>query len=193
MSDFVCEVPDGEAGRWKVESFAISEDQARLENLRHGMRGAGWAMVRPGTYKRLTVNGSVMMSNTPMERLTNAWIIRHATGRVLINGLGLGCVLTAILKKPDVTEVWVVEKYQEVIDLVWPTFAADPRCKLIHADALEYCPPKGVRFDVVWHDIWIDICEDNIPQMKKLHYRYGTRCRMQASWARDIIEARRKR
>lgn len=191
MIEFKCDVPDGEAGKWAVQTFEVTKEQAELENLRHAFRGAGWAAVSPGTYKRLMCPGGVMMSNTPMELRTNLWIIRKARGRVLINGLGLGCVLTAILKKPEVTEVWVVEKEQDVISLVWPTFASDPRCKLIHADALGYKPPKGVRFDVVWHDIWLTICADNLDQMKKLHRRYGRLCFHQASWGRDIIEARR--
>lgn len=193
MDDFKCEVPDGTCGKWAVQTFTVSEDQARLENMRHLFAGAGWAAVSPGTYKRLTCPGGVMMSNTPMELRTNLWIIRKARGRVLINGLGLGCVLTAILKKPEVKEVWVVEKEPEVIGLVWPTFASDPRCKLIEADALEYRPPKGVRFDVVWHDLWLTICSDNLEQMKKLHRRYGRLCDEQASWCRNVIEQRRQR
>jgi hypothetical protein len=193
MDEFKCEVPDGKAGQWAVETFEVSERAAQTENLRHALQGASWASIRPGTYKRLRApSGEVMMSNTPMELRTNLWIIGKAKGRILINGLGLGCVLTAILKKKDVTEVWIVEKEQDVIDLVWPTFASDPRCKLIHADALEYKPPKGVRFDVVWHDIWLTICEDNLEQMKTLHRRYGRISDMQASWCRDIIEERRR-
>jgi hypothetical protein len=188
-TDFECAVPDGNSGDWAVQSFEVSEEAAKLENLRHSLRGASWAMIRPGVYKRLLCPGGVMMSNTPMELRTNQWIIAKAKGRVLINGLGLGCVLTAILKKPEVTEVWVVEREKDVIDLVWPTFASDPRCKLIHADALEYRPPKGVRFDVVWHDIWLTICADNLNDMKRLHRRYGRISDKQASWCREIIEA----
>lgn len=181
---FEVTVPDGASGDWKIETFTVSRDRAALFNL--GSRGR--AAISPGTYKRLTISGSVMMSNTPFEYMTNRWIIARAKGRVLINGLGLGAVLTAILKKPEVTEVWVVEKEQDVINLVWPAFAHDPRCKLIHADALDYRPPKGVRFDVVWHDIWISVCTDNLDDMKKLHRRYGRLCNEQASWGRDLIE-----
>ncbi len=44
----------------------------------------------PGKYRRLSNNGEVVMSNTPMEINTCMEFIERATGRVLINGLGLG-------------------------------------------------------------------------------------------------------
>jgi hypothetical protein len=34
---------------------------------------------------------------------------------------------------------------------------------------------KGKRYDMVWHDIWDDICSDNLEGMAKLHRKYGDR------------------
>lgn len=186
--------PDGEKDGWRINTFTIKPDNssARMFNLQALFNGNPEAMVDPGTYRRLvTPKGQIMMSSTQMERRTNWWIIHNAKGRVLINGLGLGCVLSSILTNPEVTEVWVVEKEKAVIDLVWPHFK-DDRLKLIHADALEYRPPKGIRFDVVWHDIWPTVSEDNRKDMKRLHRRYGRICDMQASWSRDKIDTWRR-
>ena len=69
------------------------------------------------------------MSTTPFEQRTNRTAFYDATGRVLINGLGLGMLLAAILRKPDVKRVRVIEHDADVIALVGPTFATDERVK----------------------------------------------------------------
>ena len=46
--------------------------------------------VPPGRYARLFVNGTMFMSDTPMERNTNYAVVRNAHGNVLIAGLGIG-------------------------------------------------------------------------------------------------------
>lgn len=176
-------VPNGQSGNWRVEDIEVSEAQARFSQMRPMAAVYG---VEAGTYKRLVRGNTIVMSNTQMEILTNREFVRRAKGRCLINGLGLGMVLTAILAKPEVTEVIVVEKSADVIALVAPHFI-DNRVTIIHADALEYQPKKGVRFNAVWHDIWDTICADNLEDMKLLHRRYGKRCDWQGSWSRELI------
>lgn len=178
-------VPDGARGPWRVETFVIDKHAEAMANIRakqHPLEA-----VRAGTYKRLTRHGSVIMSNTQMEVRTHRWFIWKAKGAVLIHGLGLGMALTAILKKPEVAEVTVIEKDADVIALVGPTFKADPRVTIIKADALKWQPPKGKRYDAVWHDIWDEISESNLPTMKTLTRRYGRRCDWQGCWAREYI------
>ncbi|MCV5648158.1 hypothetical protein OFN55_36090, partial [Escherichia coli] len=87
--------------------------------------------IPPGRYRRLSNGWDVVMSNTPMEIRTCQDFIERATGRVLINGLGLGMVLHAILQKDDVTHVTVIEKEQDVINLVAASFATDLRVEII--------------------------------------------------------------
>ncbi len=183
-------VPDGKCGKWAVETFEITERDASYSRVREVLRPG--SMVSPGIYKRLMRGNTVVMSNTQMEVRTNRPVIHAATGRVLINGLGLGMVLTAILQKDCVHEVWVIESSVEVIQLVGPSFT-DHRVRIIHADAMTYVPPKGVRFDVVWHDIWDGISAANLDEMIVLHRRYAQRTRWQASWARAECEELRRR
>lgn len=182
-------VPDGEKGPWKIDTFTITEDQARYDNMRFAIQGYGIMMVDPGTYKRLThKQRGVVMSNTRMEILTNMEAYNSATGKVLINGLGMGMLLEAILHKPDVTHVRVIEIDQDVIDLVGPHFASDPRVEIIHADAFTYKPQKGEYFDYVWHDIWDNISSDNLPEMAKLGRKYNKRiAAKQGWWSRDYV------
>lgn len=190
-----CTVPDGERGDWKIDTFTVTEDQARLESMRAICGGRGYAAIRAGTYRRLTHNRrGVVMSNTRMEVMTNMDAYIAATGRVLINGLGLGMLLEAILSKPDVTYVRVIEKEPDVIALVGPHFADDPRVEIVQADALTYAPAKGEAFDYAWHDIWDAICEDNLAEMATLGRRYGKRrAARQGWWARDIIKMDQRR
>jgi hypothetical protein len=86
-------VPDGICGDWRVESFTVSEEDAQRTAFRAAHKGSD-EYVPPGTYKRLMRGDTVVMSNTPMEVRTNREFIRRAKGNVLINGLGLGMVLT---------------------------------------------------------------------------------------------------
>lgn len=179
-------VPDGSRGPWKVETFEITKHDeafARIRAMQNPLEA-----VRAGTYKRLTRNGRVVMSNTQMEVRTHSYFIASARGSVLINGLGLGMALTAILKKPDVTDVTVIEKDADVIALVGPSFTGDERVTIIQADALTWQPPKGKRYNAVWHDIWDDITADNLPDMRRLCRRYGRRTDWRGCWAREHIE-----
>ena len=59
-------------------------------------------------------------------------------------------------------------------------------------NAFEYKLPKGVRYDVVWHDIWDYITSDNLPEMIKLHRKYGRKCDYQESWCRYRCECLRR-
>lgn len=176
-------VPDGERGPWKVSTFKITEEQAKLDQLRSAMHGNRRG-VYPGTYKQLTRHGQVIMSNTHAECRDHKYFVHMAKGIVLINGLGLGVVLTEILAKEDVTEVTVVEKDADVISLVGPSFGGDPRVTIINEDCFTFRPPKGRVYDAVWHDIWDYICADNLTEMAKLHRKYGRRSRWQGSWCK---------
>jgi spermidine synthase len=132
------------------------------------------------------------MSDTPDERRDHLSAIREAKGHVLLNGLGLGCVLQSCLEKEGVTKVTVVEKEEDVIALVAPHYQEryGDRLEVVHADAFEYKPPKGVRYGMVWHDIWPNMCADNLPEMHRLHRKYGRRTEWQGSWGRAYIESR---
>lgn len=188
-------VPVGEKGDWKVERFMVSEEESKAYALSVAFTpGAGGRTVPPGEYTRLVRKGifigTVVMSDTPAEIRDLSFFIEEAKGKVLINGLGLGVVLGAVLRKPEVTEVIVVEKSQDVVDLVGGYYkkgVGGEKLQIIVADALVWRPEKGERFDIVWHDIWDDICLDNLEEMKVLHRAYGRRCDKQYSWQRDWL------
>ena len=127
------------------------------------------------------------MSDTPDEKRGHYRFVWSAKGHVLINGLGLGMVLGAVLQNPAVTKATVVEISPDVIALVAPSYR-DPRVSIVCGDALTIEIEKGAKFGAVWHDIWDNICADNLEAMKTLHRRYGRRAEWQGSWARHLCE-----
>lgn len=188
------ELPEMEKGDFRIEKFVVSKEQAEFHNLREMIKGSrhitGGRFVTPGTYTRLVrkSNKTVVMSNTPAEMLDHSVFISNAKGHVLINGLGIGYVADACCEKPDVEHVTVVELEQDVIDMVAPILKKKHGNKItiVCHDAHTYTPPRGVRYNCVWHDIWDYIDSDNLPSMNTLHRKYGRRCDYQDSWSRKM-------
>jgi len=194
------DVPIGRSGDWEVSRFRVTKKEADFHNLRESIHG-GRRTIKEGVYTKLTCSGKIIMSDTPAE-LEDHWApARRANddrgffdpripNNILINGLGLGVVAQACLDEPIVSHVTVVEKSSDVIFLVGKHYEKKygDRLTIVLADALKWKPPKGHRYRVVWHDIWDDICADNIPEMHKLHRKYGRRCYWQGSWCRWMCE-----
>ena len=193
--EYKVDVPERQSGDYCVERFEVTEDDAKWERLRSIMAYSARSVpVTPGWYTRLVKGSGLLMSDTPAEVQDHLEAIARAKGHVLINGLGLGVVVQAMLEKPEVEHVTVIEVSPDVIALVGSHYKErfGDRLDIIEADALTWQPPKGIRYDVVWHDIWDSICTDNLPDMHKLHRKYGRRTDWQGSWCRYICEQNKR-
>lgn len=179
-------VPEDRSGEWRVERFAVSPEQASLERVR-AFNNYG-RCVPEGTYTGLYKRNVIVMSDTPDEIRDHIEPIYRAKGQCLVNGLGLGVVVRAMLTKSDVDHVTVVEISGDVINLVVPHLPCADKLTIIHADCFEFKPQPNSRWDAVWHDIWNHLCKDNLPEMHRLHRKYGRRCDWQGSWSRAHIE-----
>ena len=183
-------IPEGQSGDWKVEKFTVSKKDAEFFNLRAMISfSGGGRTIDPGTYTRLVRNRETIMSDTPAEIGDHLWFMQDAIGNVLLNGLGLGVVLSGVLLKDEVEKVVVNEISEDVIKLVAPHFK-DDRITINHTDVFTW-NPNGMRFNFIWHDIWDNICEDNLKEMKLLHRKYGhylQKPHYQGSWCRDRVE-----
>lgn len=191
MKKFDIPVPEGESGNFKVEYFEVSEEDAKLFNIR-AMMSAGGRGIEAGRYVKLKRGNTMVMSNTPAEIADHREFFFQAKGNILINGLGLGVCIFYLLqnKSEEITSITVIEKEPDVINLISP-YIKDDRVDIICADAFEYQPPKGKRYDCVWHDIWDAICSDNLPDMHRLHRKYGRKADWQGSWCRWLCEMNR--
>lgn len=196
-------VPDGVSSDWAVQSFEVDGMGASFHNMRETIHGTGRG-ISAGKYKRLAYKNETVMSNTPAEIDDLYPFIDMVHGRVLINGLGLGVALEAALAKRlarfkddwpyAVTAVTVIEISEDVIKLVGPTYWMDPRVTIIQEDAFKYRPSRGIRYDTVWHDIWPNLCADNLAGMKILHKKYQRIARWQGSWcSSECLRMRRTR
>jgi hypothetical protein len=171
------ELPVGETvknGVATLASYKISGEQAMMENLRL-VRDGGWLFrVTEGEYIKLIVNNQLMMSDTPMEKNSNQEFVRNANGHVFIAGLGIGLILNALrdkVKSGIVNKITVIEKYQDVIDLISHKFSDMP-IEYICDDVLNYKPNKDQKYDTIYFDIWPTISTDNLPEISKLHNRF---------------------
>jgi hypothetical protein len=189
-------VPEGKAGNAEIRRFTVARSESTLSYLGGGGRGTP-----PGTYTGLYRRSGLWMSDTPDERRDHMKVCyvadRERAERVLVNGLGLGMVVAAFLAMESVSHVDVVEIDADVIALVGPHYeqmAADvgKTITIHHADAYTIQWPSGTAWDVAWHDIWRDLCTDNLAQMATLHRRYGRRTQWQGSWGRELLEYRRR-
>ena len=150
----------------KVEDFEISHFEIGKNDMYAILHG-----ISCGKFIRLTHRGSVVMSDTEMEKRTNAEFVRNAHGKVLIGGLGIGLILLAVQDKADVKKITVIEKNREVIDLVSNQLPLNDKVEIINADVFEYVPAE--KYDTIYMDIWNYINQDVYwEQMKPLMSRY---------------------
>lgn len=206
-------VPEGRRPTAYVEHMTVSEKHTLLMNIM-ALQGDPMPTTPPGTYcKLVTIEKDnpenvdaegrvIMMSDTYMERETNREFLEAAEGDVLIAGLGIGMIVVAACRKPEVRSVTVLELNQDVIDLVEPPvrkFLGDDANKFaVHqCDVFQYIPPKGSRYDTIYFDIWPRRSTDNLSEMAKLHRRYGRYKRSHDSWMRswyrdELLEKRKE-
>lgn len=179
------DVPEGQSGEWKVSRFKATEQGVAFFNLREMTRSCRY--MKPGTYTELTHRGAIVMSDTPAELADHRDMVRRVrSGHVLVTGLGLGVAIQAVLDESNVEHLTVVELSEDVISLVAPHWQDryNGRLTVIHADALDWTPPRGSRYSIVWHDIWPNISGDNLGAMRRLHRKYQRRSDWQGSWCR---------
>jgi hypothetical protein len=196
VSNMRSSIPEGESGKWSVRKFSVSKDDADFGRMRAAFSASSLGRYVPeGEYTGLYIGDSVMMSDTPDELCDHIKAYMQARGTCLISGLGLGCITEGMLKKTSsdgniaVEKVIVLEKSEDVIKLVGP-YLLDrygDRLEIRNVDALEYKSPRGERYDVVWHDIWLNICLDNLDDMSRLHRKYGRKADWQGSWQRERL------
>lgn len=192
-----------ETENFSIEKFYLSKDfvktQKRLASFNGSYREVD--SLTPGWYVRLwdKRKREVVMSDTPMEKESNTEVVENAKGRVLIGGLGLGMILLAIQKKKEVSEIIVIEKYQEIINLVGKSLPLSNKVKIIQGDVLDFptsdCRLEGqFGFDTIYFDIWNFISSDNWDEMKMLRRRWSrllTKGGYINSWRKDDCQRRK--
>ena len=127
--------------------------------------------IKKEKYARLKINGSCMMSETPMEHRTNYRFILNAYGDILIGGLGIGMIILPIQDNPNVKSITVIEKNLDVIKCIQHQLPFNDKVKIINEDVFDYKPER--KYDCIYMDIWAYVNKDIYEEMKKLKRKYG--------------------
>lgn len=188
MREYQVDIPEGKSGDWEVRKFTVGEKD-HLSQAIGAMKSGRY--VPDGTYTGLYRKGVIIMSDTPDEYRDHGHFIYQAQGNVLVVGLGIGMVTKCLLAKPDVISVTVIEKSEDVIKLVAPTYQASPKFHLVHADVFEYKPEKGTVFDWGWFDIWDNLCTDNLKEMTTLKRKFRS-CKNKGCWGEELLRYRKR-
>jgi hypothetical protein len=129
--------------------------------------------------------GEIVMEDSKRELRKHLPIWMTARGRVLVTGLGLGCVVRGLLANQNVDRIDVVEIDRHIIRVIGPEFT-DPRVTIHQADALKIRFSPDTRFDFAWHDIWSDT-DAGEPHLQSLHakllIKYRDIAGRQGAWA----------
>ena len=190
--DFKVDVPEGKSGEWEIKRFSVNNKEDRISQLSSLFNSGRYTP--PGKYTGLYRNKHIIMSDTPDEIRDHSYPLYHASGSVLIVGLGIGMVLNGILQRDEVKQVVVIEKSKDVLNLVMDHYNKKYPNKIIfiHADIFDWIPPKNLYWDYIWFDIWDDLCTDNLEEMTKLARRFGRKAKEKGYWGKELLQYRKK-
>ena len=168
MSRIIVNIPEGTSGEFSIQKITTNHIGGRDEP-----QDTSTVLYKDGIEN--------IMQDTTHEYDEHQPLWDNATGDVLIGGLGIGFVNQKLIDNPNVTSVTIVEKNQEVIDLVWNSCPKDGTFTIIQDDIETWEPTS--HYDVAWFDTWLT---DN--NMTKEEYdefiteKYTTHCSWIGVW-----------
>lgn len=125
------------------------------------------------------------------DKLSQQFAIDACRGKVLVGGLGLGYIVEELEKKGDVTEIIVVERASEVIELVWKYLNVD-KARIIQADIFDYLKETEDSFDYIYLDVWSKLTkavyETTVLPLRKLAERIVTKDKV-LCWQEGYMES----
>lgn len=191
-------IPECQSGTYIIKRKTLSREDVMLCNLRLIRDGQKHRVIPPNTYTMLYGNKGeqLIMSDTPAEAREHHAFYEAAEGNVLISGLGLGFVLQAIINKNCVNNITVVEKSSGIIKMVGQHYidmalSQNKKLEIINDDIFKWSTKS--MYDVIWHDIWPDICLDNKKSMKVLKNKFKKLCKWQSCWSEEYLTNRKFR
>ncbi len=159
--------------------WTIRRQSAPTDGVRRLMGSESWtylAKLTTGTMHMEETGGEIVMEDSKRELSRHMPIWMAARGRVLITGLGLGCVVRGLLANPAVTHIDVVEIDHGIMRVVGKEFMGNPRVTLHLCDAMALKLPL-MQWDYAWHDVHVD------DSAKELHiYRFRPYAEVQGAW-----------
>ena len=165
MNRIKVNIPEGVSGKFIVKKIKTNNIGGSMEPL--------------DDYTILYNESHRIMQDTTREYREHQVFLSESHGNVLLAGLGLGMINQSLMENPNVKSVTIIEKYQEVIDLVWDYCPKNEKIKLIHADIYNWNPDS--IWDIGWFDSW---CGENIHKeyQNLMNEKYGPFCKDIRFW-----------
>ena len=166
-NSFIPQYRSGEIGPWRMNSGG------QLVNDWGYFSGPCLLEMLPSLARRKTSGNSsegggweTWMSLTPHEIESQELGFQYASGKMAIMGLGMGWIAANAALNPLVTNVTVVERDPDVINLFYESGAfesipssAKQKISIVEADALEWHPDPDQTIDFLYADIWLHLAE----------------------------------
>lgn len=187
-------VPNGTSGRWSVvkkfltpnDSKAMAKmEAAKFKEVRYVPSGSYTWLFCHTVATMMQTQGEVVMNDFPCELRKHLQFVLRARGRVLVTGLGLGCVVRGLLAHGKVESIDLVERSPDVLKLCRNS-VDNPRVRIHHHDAVDWTRATDGRWDWAWHDLWSDP-ERNERGLQGIHgelmANLATKAKKQGAWA----------
>ena len=126
----------------------------------------------------LYIGDRMWMTDEPVFTWCMESYAARSSGKVLVAGLGLGLVVHFLVKDPEVSEILVVEKEQDVIGCIERLLPQDKRIKVVHDDFYQFLKDDAEQRDAVIWDlaVWDLLDGDEEPIGMDCIRRIGPLC-----------------
>ena len=150
MNRIQVNIPAGVSGPWSIRK--ATGDSSTIYSQIYGSDCGGKTEPHDEYTFLFHDDMKFVMSDTYSEYSEHQPLWDNMSGDVLIGGLGLGLVNHKLIQNQNITSITIIEKYHEVVDLVWDHCPKDNRFNLVLAD-VETWQPTGT-WDCAWFDTW---------------------------------------
>lgn len=146
----VSDYPQKRIGTAELVREKVKRNHYRME----GVDGyVYYRVTQPIHITVLKIKGQCWMTDEPINWIGMQKLAEHSRGRVLCGGLGLGMIVHALVKNPNVTEIKVAEINKDVKELISPLLPKDQRIKVQNCDV--YKVPNPEKYDTIILDLWV--------------------------------------
>jgi hypothetical protein len=179
-------LPEGESGDFSIHHCTTTTGPPSWQNY------ADFKELTGGPYTVLCQRfGNAwlnIMQDSEAEYTEHNWLASRMSGDILLGGLGIGMIHIPLLASSAVTSVTIVEKYQDVIDLVWDDCAKDERFTLVCDDINTWDPDSTdglptTSWDVAWFDSWLTHDESLAQFIGRMNNKYDDYVTEIGGWA----------
>lgn len=159
---------------WKTPATNYPEKQVGSARIKHGFYNYGYFHnygVRGYKFFEVTKQIPITSLEIRDEKSKTWWTwmvddpphwwsmqdyARNSMGSVLVAGLGLGLVIHELLNNIDVNSIIVIERNNNVIDLIYPLLpkAESVKFQIINKDFYDFIHESEEDFDRIIVDLW---------------------------------------